>query len=206
MKLVLEKGIGEIIEKKSRFIAHVLYIENEEQAQEYINKLKKKYWDARHNCYAYVLGDKGEIQRFSDDGEPSGTAGKPILDLITSRELTNCLVVVTRYFGGILLGTGGLVRAYQGATIEGLNNSLLGNLIDGITGEMDFEYGNLSKVQYICDNFGIDIQETEYTEKVHMKLVIENEKIDDFVQKLQNEFSGEIQIVNIVQQKICKRI
>ncbi|MBQ2472728.1 YigZ family protein [Lachnospira multipara] len=206
MKLVLEKGIGEIIEKKSRFIAHVLYIENEEQAQEYINKLKKKYWDARHNCYAYVLGDKGEIQRFSDDGEPSGTAGKPILDLITSRELTNCLVVVTRYFGGILLGTGGLVRAYQGATIEGLNNSVLGNLIDGITGEMDFEYGNLSKVQYICDNFGIDIQETEYTEKVHMKLVIENEKIDDFVQKLQNEFSGEIQIVNIVQQKICKRI
>lgn len=206
MKLVLEKGIGEIIEKKSRFIAHVLYIENEEQAQEYINKLKKKYWDARHNCYAYVLGDKGEIKRFSDDGEPSGTAGKPILDLITSRELTNCLVVVTRYFGGILLGTGGLVRAYQGATIEGLNNSVLGNLIDGITGEMDFEYGNLSKVQYICDNFGIDIQETEYTEKVHMKLVIENEKIDDFVQKLQNEFSGEIQIVNIVQQKICKRI
>lgn len=206
MKLVLEKGIGEIIEKKSRFIAHVLYIENEEQAQEYINKLKKKYWDARHNCYAYVLGDKGEIQRFSDDGEPSGTAGKPILDLITSRELTNCLVVVTRYFGGILLGTGGLVRAYQGATIEGLNNSVLGNLIDGITGEMDFEYGNLSKVQYICDNFGIDIQETEYTEKVHMKLVIENEKIDDFVQKLQNEFSGEIQIVNKVQQKICKKI
>ncbi|WP_287386543.1 YigZ family protein [Lachnospira sp.] len=206
MKLVLEKGIGEIIEKKSRFIAHVLYIDNEEQAQEYINKLKKKYWDARHNCYAYVLGDKGEIQRFSDDGEPSGTAGKPILDLITSRELTNCLVVVTRYFGGILLGTGGLVRAYQGATIEGLNNSVLGNLIDGITGEMDFEYGNLSKVQYICDNFGIDIQETEYTEKVHMKLVIENEKIDDFVQKLQNEFSGEIQIVNKVQQKICKRI
>lgn len=206
MKLVLEKGIGEIIEKKSRFIAHVLYIENEEQAQEYINKLKKKYWDARHNCYAYVLGDKGEIQRFSDDGEPSGTAGKPILDLITSRELTNCLVVVTRYFGGILLGTGGLVRAYQGATIEGLNNSILANLIDGITGEIDFEYGNLSKVQYICDNFGIDIQETEYTEKVHMKLVIENEKIDDFVQKLQNEFSGEIQIVNKVQQKICKRI
>jgi len=206
MKLVLEKGIGEIIEKKSRFIAHVLYIENEEQAQEYINKLKKKYWDARHNCYAYVLGDKGEIQRFSDDGEPSGTAGKPILDLITSRELTNCLVVVTRYFGGILLGTGGLVRAYQGATIEGLNNSVLANLIDGITGEIDFEYGNLSKVQYICDNFGIDIQETEYTEKVHMKLVIENEKIDDFVQKLQNEFSGEIQIVNKVQQKICKRI
>ncbi|SDM50668.1 YigZ family protein [Lachnospira pectinoschiza] len=206
MKLVLEKGIGEIIEKKSRFIAHVLYIENEEQAQEYINKLKKKYWDARHNCYAYVLGDKGEIQRFSDDGEPSGTAGKPILDLITTRELTNCLVVVTRYFGGILLGTGGLVRAYQGATIEGLNNSVLANLIDGITGEIDFEYGNLSKVQYICDNFGIDIQETEYTEKVHMKLVIENEKIDDFVQKLQNEFSGEIQIVNKVQQKICKRI
>ena len=122
MKLVMEKGIGEIIEKKSRFIAHVLNVETEEQAQDYINKLKKKYWDARHNCYAYVIGDKGEIKKFSDDGEPSGTAGKPILDLIESRELTNCLVVVTRYFGGILLGTGGLVRAYQGATIEGFNN------------------------------------------------------------------------------------
>lgn len=206
MKLVMEKGIGEIIEKKSRFIAHVLNVETEEQAQDYINKLKKKYWDARHNCYAYVIGDKGEIKKFSDDGEPSGTAGKPILDLIESRELTNCLVVVTRYFGGILLGTGGLVRAYQGATIEGLNNSVLGELIDGITGEVDFDYSNLSKIQYICENFEIEIQEIEYTEKVHMKLVIENSKFDDFVQKLQNEFSGDVNIVNKCKQKICKKI
>ena len=108
-KIVYEAGEGEIVEKKSRFIAHVLPVEEEEQALEKIEQIKKQYWDARHNCYAYVIGKKQELQRFSDDGEPSGTAGKPILEVLLGEEIHNALVVVTRYFGGTLLGTGGLV-------------------------------------------------------------------------------------------------
>lgn len=206
MNVVVDNGRGEIVEKKSRFIAHVFSIKTEDEATTIINQIKKKYWDARHNCFAYVIGDKGEIQRFSDDGEPQGTAGKPILEVVTSRDLTNVLVVVTRYFGGVLLGTGGLVRAYQGATIEGLANATLGEIIDGLTANIEFEYTNLGKIQYICEADNIQIDETNYTEKVHMALTIEKEKIDGFVHKLQNEFSGEMQLEDIKEKKICKKI
>ena len=103
---VYKGGQGEITEKKSRFIATVRPVESEDEAVSFINETKKKYWDARHNCYAYVTGDKGQIQRFSDDGEPQGTAGKTMLDILNSYGLTDCLLVVTRYFGGGLLGTG----------------------------------------------------------------------------------------------------
>ena len=130
-RAVYEGGQGEIVEKKSRFIATVLPIETEEEALEFIAKMKKKYWDARHNCYAYVTGDKGQIQRFSDDGEPQGTAGKPMLDILNSYGLTDCLLVVTRYFGGTLLGTGGLVRAYTDATRAGIENSDIVEKIPG---------------------------------------------------------------------------
>ena len=115
-KTVYKGGIGEIEEKKSRFIASVEPVNSEEEAVSFFNKKKKEYWDARHNCYAYVIGKKQELQRFSDDGEPSGTAGKPILEVLLGEEIHNALVVVTRYFGGILLGTGGLVRSYSLAT------------------------------------------------------------------------------------------
>ena len=206
MNVVVDNGRGEIVEKKSRFIAHVFSIKTEDEATTIINQIKKKYWDARHNCFAYVIGDKGEIQRFSDDVEPQGTAGKPILEVITSRDLTNVLVVVTRYFGGVLLGTGGLVRAYQGATIEGLSNATLGEIIDGLTANIEFEYTNLGKIQYICEADNIQIDEINYTEKVHMALTIEKGKIDGFVHKLQNEFSGEIQLEDIKEKKICKKI
>ena len=118
-KTVYESGTGEIVEKKSRFIASVWPIQTEEDALNIIDQLKKKYWDAKHNCFAYVLGIKDEIQRCSDDGEPAKTAGKPILDILLGEEIHNALIVVTRYFGGTLLGTGGLVRAYQYAAKEG---------------------------------------------------------------------------------------
>ena len=116
MKKIIKNGQGEYIEKKSKFIAHIFNVESEQQAAAIIAEAKKKYWDARHNCYAYILGDKGEIQRFSDDGEPSGTAGKPILEVLSGNECSNCLCIVTRYFGGVLLGTGGLIRAYTSGT------------------------------------------------------------------------------------------
>ena len=112
-KEIYEGGSDEVVEKKSRFIATVFPVKTEEEAVAIIEETKKKYWDARHNCFAYVIGSKNELQRFSDDGEPSGTAGKPILDVLTGEGVHNALIIVTRYFGGTLLGTGGLVRAYQ---------------------------------------------------------------------------------------------
>ena len=106
-RTIYQGGEDEIVEKKSRFIATVIPVENEEEALEFIEKTKKKYWDARHNCFAYVIGERGQLQRCSDDGEPNGTAGKPMLDVLLGNELRNVAVVVTRYFGGTLLGTGG---------------------------------------------------------------------------------------------------
>ena len=114
-KTVLEGGAGEIVEKKSRFIATVRPVKNEEEALAFLEEMRKKYWDARHNCYAYSIGKNREFTRCSDDGEPSGTAGRPMLDVILGEDIYNVAVVVTRYFGGVLLGTGGLVRAYSKA-------------------------------------------------------------------------------------------
>ena len=124
-KTVLEGGTGEIIEKKSRFIATVRPVRNEEEALAFLEEMRKQYWDARHNCYAYSVGRNREYTRCSDDGEPSGTAGRPMLDVILGEDIYNIAVVVTRYFGGVLLRTGGLVRAYSKAVQEGLSESLL---------------------------------------------------------------------------------
>ena len=117
---VYKGGQGEITEKKSRFIATVRPVESEDEAVSFINETKKKYWDARHNCSAFVIGKRQELTRCSDDGEPAGTAGRPMLDVLLKENIHNAAVVVTRYFGGVLLGTGGLVRAYQQATKAGL--------------------------------------------------------------------------------------
>ena len=114
-------GTGEIVEKKSRFISHVIPVDSEQEALGHIEAIKKKYWDARHNCFAFVIGKNHEIQRFSDDGEPQGTAGKPILEALLTGNFHNVLIVVTRYFGGTLLGTGGLVRAYGMSAKAGLD-------------------------------------------------------------------------------------
>ena len=122
-KTVYSGGEAEIIEKKSRFIATVKPVKSEEEAITFIEGLKKKYWNATHNCFAYVIGERFQTQRCSDDGEPSGTAGRPMLDVLLGEEVHDVAVVVTRYFGGTLLGTGGLVRAYQEATKAGLNAS-----------------------------------------------------------------------------------
>ena len=124
-RVVYEGGEGEIVEKKSRFIATVRPVETEEEAVAFINEMKKKYWDARHNCSAFVIGSRQEVTRCSDDGEPAQTAGRPMLDVLLREGITNVAVVVTRYFGGVLLGTGGLVRAYQSATQAGLAASKL---------------------------------------------------------------------------------
>ena len=139
-KTVLEGGTGEIIEKKSRFIATVRPVRNEEEALAFLEEMRKQYWDARHNCYAYSVGRNREYTRCSDDGEPSGTAGRPMLDVILGEDIYNVAVVVTRYFGGVLLGTGGLVRAYSKAVQEGLSESLLIEKKKGISLKITTDY------------------------------------------------------------------
>ena len=154
MKTVYSGGEGEIIEKKSRFIATVRPVSAEEEAAAFIAEMKKKYWDARHNCSAFVLGERQEISRCSDDGEPAQTAGRPMLDVLLREGLTNTAVVVTRYFGGVLLGTGGLVRAYQKAVQEGLAHSVLMEKKRGRSLSVGTDYAGLGKLQYLITQSG----------------------------------------------------
>ena len=168
-KTVLEGGTGEIVEKKSRFIATV---KNEEEALAFLEEMRKKYWDARHNCYAYSIGKNREFTRCSDDGEPSGTAGRPMLDVILGEDIYNVAVVVTRYFGGVLLGTGGLVRAYSKAVQEGLAGSLVIEKKKGISLKVTTDYTGIGKIQYIAGERQIPILDSEYTDKVVLKLLV----------------------------------
>lgn len=204
MKSIYKDGMGEVTEKKSRFIAHVYHITSEDAAIEQINELKKEYWDARHNCYAYVFGAKNELQRFSDDGEPSGTAGKPILDIILQGEIRDCLIVVTRYFGGTLLGTGGLIRAYQAASKAGIEASEVIEVLNGILAETQVDYSSIGKIQYLCTEMQIDILSVTYSDTVRIEFIALEEVYVHFVQKLTNIFSGKNKIVRIGQQKYGK--
>ena len=171
-RAVYKGGQGEIIEKKSRFIATVLPIETEEEALEFIAKMKKKYWDARHNCYAYVIGERQELQRCSDDGEPNGTAGRPMLDVLLHEDIHNTVVVVTRYFGGVLLGTGGLVRAYGGAVQEGLKNCVVLEKCLARKWKIGTDYSGLGKVQYILAEAELPILDSEYGEGVDLTILV----------------------------------
>lgn len=165
-RTVLEKGESEIVEKKSRFLAAAVHIDTEEEALAFIEGIRKKHYNATHNCYAYVLGENFELQRFSDDGEPGGTAGKPILDVLTGEKIHDTVIVVTRYFGGTLLGTGGLVRAYSGAAKEGLMASTIITRKHAVKLEIETEYTGIGKIQYILGKNGIHILDTRYTDKV----------------------------------------
>ena len=171
-KTVYRGNVGEIVEKKSRFIAEVYPIESEEQAAQILEETRKKYWDARHNCFAYVIGERGQLARCSDDGEPSGTAGRPMLDVILGEDIYNVAVVVTRYFGGVLLGTGGLVRAYSKAVQEGLAASKVILKQKGIALKITTDYTGLGKIQYIAGERNIPVLDSEYTDKVVMKLLV----------------------------------
>lgn len=165
-KILYKGGEGEIVEKKSRFIATLRPIASEEEAAQFLAEIRKKYWDARHHCSAFVLGERGDLTRCSDDGEPSGTAGRPMLDVLTGEGLTGCMAVVTRYFGGTLLGTGGLVRAYGGAVREGLKNCVLLTCIEGVRLVISSDYTDLGKIQYILGEEKATQENTEYTDRV----------------------------------------
>lgn len=189
-RTVYQGGQGELTEKKSRFIATVRPVSCEEDAQEFIESVKKKYWDARHNCFAYVIGDHHELARFSDDGEPGGTAGKPMLEVLLKEDIHNTAVVVTRYFGGTLLGTGGLVRAYSGAVKAGLAASVIVTKTAGIKLKIDTDYTGLGKIQYILGENGIMVLDSVYTDKVELTCLVPSEKADALKGELTDGTNG----------------
>ena len=140
MKVIIEPTTAEIVEKKSRFIANLFYVASVEEAEEKLNEIRKKYYDAKHNCFAYVLGVNAETAKSSDDGEPQGTAGHPMLDILKGNNLTNCIAIVTRYFGGTLLGTGGLVRAYSDSLKAAIANAKTSELLNAYKVSFEINY------------------------------------------------------------------
>lgn len=193
-RVVYEGGEGEIVEKKSRFIATVRPIETEEEAVAFINEMKKKYLDARHNCSAFVIGSRQEITRCSDDGEPAQTAGRPMLDVLLREGITNVAVVVTRYFGGVLLGTGGLVRAYQSATQAGLAASKIIEKRQGKKLIIHTDYNGLGKLQYLFGQQKTAILDTEYAADVVLTILVPLEQKDFLYKEITEQTNGTAQM------------
>ena len=193
-KTVYQGGEGEITEKKSKFIATVRPVKTEEEALAFLEEMKKKYWDARHNCYVYSIGKNREYTRCSDDGEPSGTAGRPMLDVILGEDIYDVAVVVTRYFGGVLLGTGGLVRAYSKAVQEGLGNSTVIEKKYGYSLSVTTDYTGIGKLQYIAGERGLPILDSEYTDKVVLHLMVPSEEREAVEKEITEGLNGRVKI------------
>ena len=191
-KTVYRGGTAEIVEKKSRFIAHSAHVESEEEALAFIEQMKKQYWDARHNCHAFSVGVTNETARCSDDGEPAQTAGKPMLDVLMGQQLKNTVVVVTRYFGGTLLGTGGLVRAYSAAIQEGLKESLIIEKFLCRRVRMSMDYTMLGKMQYLAAKLNLMILDTLYTEGVEMQLLVPDTQYAAFIKEVTEASNGKV--------------
>ena len=200
-KTIKKDEIAEIEEKRSKFIANIFYVENVEEVENIIKQTKKKYYDARHNCYAYrVIEDGNIIDRSSDDGEPSGTAGAPMLNILKKENLCNVLVVVTRYFGGILLGTGGLVRAYSQSTQNVIEKSNIIVKKEGYIAKIEVEYKELEKLKYFCKKKEINIINVDYLENVIVELEFKKEEKEIFENKEKLNF--DYLNYNIIQEKI----
>lgn len=172
MKILYEGGSAEITEKKSRFIATVRPVHSEEEAAVFLGEMRKKYWDARHNCSAFVVGDRMQLQRCSDDGEPQGTAGKPMLAVLLGEDVHDVCVIVTRYFGGVLLGTGGLVRAYSKAAQEGLKASRIIDRIEGSVLRIGTDYNGVGKIQYLLGKRELPITDSVYADSVELETMV----------------------------------
>ncbi len=189
-RILLSGGQGEYEEKKSRFIATVRSCQTEAEAVQFIEEMKKKYWDARHNCSAFCIGSRAELTRCSDDGEPSGTAGRPMLEVLLGSGVRNVAVVVTRYFGGVLLGTGGLVRAYTQAVKEGLAACRIGRTRPGVLYGITTDYTDVGKLLYLLGQKGREPWESEYGEKVFLKVLLPAEEGEAFLRELTEVTAG----------------
>lgn len=205
MKTIKENVSSEIVEKKSKFIADIIYVQTPEEAEEQISRIRKKYFDAKHHCFAYsIMTNEGIINRASDDGEPSGTAGIPMLNIINKNELINVLVVVTRYFGGILLGTGGLVRAYSESTIKAINSSEFVIEERGYEIEIEINYNDFEKLNYYCKKNNINIINLEYGEKIICNIELNDEEKEKLLNNIE-ELSFKIENYKIIKQKNIRK-
>ena len=203
MFVTIEGNIsGELIEKKSKFICNIYYVETKEEAENKLTEVKKKYFDARHNCSAYRVIEDGQIiEKSSDDGEPSGTAGGPMLNILQKNNLCNVLVVVTRYFGGILLGTGGLVRAYSDVTLNTLQKVEKINMYEGEEYNIEVDYSNIENIKYYCRNNEINIINFEYLDNVFCTIYIKKGDVAKFLDDIEKRN------INIISyKKICDRL
>ena len=197
MYTISENSTYELVEKKSKFIANLIYIESKEEAENIIKEYKKRFHDARHNCYAYRVFDENEIyEKSSDDGEPSGTAGAPMLNLLQKNDLCNIIIIVTRYFGGILLGTGGLVRAYSSATIGAIDSCKKAKIESGTEFQIEVDYPNYQSLQYYCNKNNITIKNSEYNENIICILEMRNSMIDRFLENVKNKNLNIMEIKN----------
>jgi uncharacterized YigZ family protein len=185
------------IEKKSKFISYVQPVYSEEDALQFLSVIRKKHYDASHNCYAYILGESMNIQRSSDDGEPSGTAGIPILEVLKKEELTNSIVVVTRYFGGIMLGAGGLIRAYTEGAAKGIKTSGIIAMQPFLEYQLKIDYGLLSKLQYELPKKNYIIESIEYLDSVTITVLIASDLVDSFASDIAQWTNGSITAISL---------
>ena len=199
---IREYGEDSFIEKKSEFIGYAKRVENEEEAKAFVAEIKNKHKQARHNCWAYVIGENMGIQRYSDDGEPQGTVGIPILEVMKKSDITDCAVVVTRYFGGILLGTGGLVRAYAGATKLALEEADLIQKELGKELQVILNYAQIENFKYYCRKNTINIIKEEYSDNVILFIELTNEKFEKIKNEIDNLNLKVIKIDNITEKYI----
>lgn len=202
---ILKDEIAEVVEKKSKFIANICYVESVQEAEAKIKSIKKEYHDARHNCVAYRVAENGQIiEKSSDDGEPSGTAGGPMLNILQKNNLCNVLVIVTRYFGGILLGTGGLVRAYSDATQKAIENCIKVYKVEGIELELKMDYPNLEIFKYYCKNNDIKITNIEYGEDLNIKIEMEKNRKNIFLKDIETKTLN-IKSYQVIQDKFINK-
>lgn len=193
-RTILEPGTDEIVEKKSRFIGYIRHTETEEEANAFINEIRKKHFDARHNCFAYSVDGQQQTIRFSDDGEPGGTAGKPILEVITGKELCDVCIVVTRYFGGTLLGTGGLVRAYTDAAKACIDATDTVTKCLVVPMRLTTNYTDFGKIQYLLGNHNIPVLDSEYGENVVVRIEVLVDDVPMIVKQLTEVTAARVQI------------
>ena len=193
---IKENSYDELVEKKSTFITHLVRVTSEEEAREFVQKMKKKHYDATHVCSCYVVGDNNEITRANDDGEPSGTAGAPMLDVLVKNEIKNVCATVIRYFGGTKLGTGGLVRAYGGGVINALKNTTLVERKDALEIRLELDYSLNGKIEYEIEKTNFIVNNLEYTDKIIYTIYVMEEDYDSFQSWIANLTNGQFKILS----------
>ena len=203
---ILKDETAEVIEKKSKFIANIYHVETIDEAENKIKSIKKQYHDARHNCVAYRVAEDGKIiEKSSDDGEPSGTAGGPMLNILQKSNLCNVVVIVTRYFGGILLGTGGLVRAYSDATQKVIEKTIKISKVDGIEIEVKLDYSNFEIFKYYCKNNEININKIDYAEDIILMIEMEKNRKNIFLKDIETKTLN-VKSFQVLQEKYINKI